>query len=239
MRIGIISDIHGNLEALQAVVAKIDELNLDKIVCLGDIVGYGADPSECIKIVKSITSNTVAGNHDYAVGGLTSINYFAPVAREAVEWTRTVLNSSELAFLRFLPLTINWGSVLFLHSSPDSPDMWNYILTGSDAIVQFRFFKESVLFVGHTHVPAIWNEEGKYLYPAEVYRMDPRKRYIVNPGSVGQPRDGIEDASFVVFNTDKWSIEMVRVKYDVETASQKIKQAELPIILAERIKHGQ
>ena len=240
MKIAIISDIHSNIEALEEVIADINRRGVDKVVCLGDIVGYGANPKECIKRIKSLTSNVIAGNHDYGVGGLTPINYFSSVAKSAVKWTKKQLNRSELNFLRLLPLTINWGSVLFIHSSPDAPDMWNYILTSSDAIVQFRFFSEAILFVGHTHIPGIWNESGSFSVPTpKPFRLDTKKRYIVNPGSVGQPRDGVNDASYLIFDSDYWSIDFIRVKYDIETASAKIKAAELPLILSERIKYGQ
>ena len=240
MLIGVISDIHSNAEALTKVMTSLNEKKVDKVVCLGDVVGYGPDPEECIDLIKNLTKNIVAGNHDYGVGGLTQESYFSPIAKSCIDWTKQRLDQGRLTFLRILPLSINWGSVLFLHSSPDAPDMWNYIMTSSDAIVQFRFFEQNLLFVGHTHIPGIWDETGKFLpINDQPFKLDTKRRFIINPGSVGQPRDGNPDSSFAIFDTDKWVVKFYRVKYDVESTSAKIKNAELPLILSERIKWGQ
>jgi putative phosphoesterase len=225
MLTAFISDIHSNLEALQAVLKKIDEMKIERIYCLGDIVGYGAQPCECIKIIKDRKIPSVLGNHDLAsVSGDTS--FFNPVAARAVVWTSAKLHLDEIEFLKNLPekleLTLNNLKVLLVHGSPRDP-IWEYVFPEN---VDENFVKDldfDVVIMGHTHVPFV----KKF-----------RKILVANCGAVGQPRDHDPRASFLVLDTKKVEAEIVRVKYDVKNATQKIIDAGLPKLLAERLYLG-
>ncbi|MGB9561631.1 MAG: metallophosphoesterase family protein, partial [bacterium] len=220
MKIAVLSDIHSNYDAYKKAFELIKDEKPEHIVMLGDIVGYGAEPHLCLKAVKNLTQNIVAGNHDYGVAGLTSIDYFNTPARIAIEWTRKQLNKDDIYFLRSLPLSFRFDDFLFVHSSPDEPSSWTYIFDEFEARVQFRFFKERILFVGHTHIPIIWVENGDpiWLMPNIYIELNREKRYIINVGSIGQPRDGDPRGAFGVFDTDKWGFKIVRFEYDIVEA---------------------
>ncbi|CUT05583.1 metallophosphoesterase family protein, partial [Candidatus Kryptobacter tengchongensis] len=186
MRIAIISDIHSNLEALTKAFEIIDTKNVDEIVCLGDIVGYGANPNECVELIRKRVKYVVMGNHDYAVAvDPAELFYFSSYARESDLWTREVLTKENLDFLKSLPFTISLKNLLFVHSAPAQPREWEYIFTEAQAKVQFQYFKEKICFIGHSHFPGIFPENGFYNG-----KLDRNTRYIINVGSIGQPRDG-------------------------------------------------
>jgi len=231
MRIAIISDIHSNLEALTKALEIIDTKNIDEIVCLGDIVGYGANPNECVEIIKKRAKYVVMGNHDFAVAvDPTELVYFNSYARESDLWTRSVLTEENLEFLRSLPFTISIKNLLFVHSSPAQPREWEYIFTEAQAKVQFKYFTEKICFIGHSHLPGIFPDTGFYNG-----KIDKNNRYIINVGSIGQPRDGDWRLSFGIFDTDTWTYENIRSEYEVDKASLKILQNGLPDFLARRI----
>jgi putative phosphoesterase len=225
MLIAFISDIHSNLEALQAVLKKIDEMKIERIYCLGDIVGYGAQPCECIRIIRERRIQSVLGNHDLAsVTGNTS--FFNPVAASAVVWTSTRLHLEEMEFLKNLPerleLVLDNLKILLVHGSPKDP-IWEYVFPEN---VDENFAKGlnfDVVIMGHTHVPFV----KKF-----------RKVLIANCGAVGQPRDHDPRASFLILDIKKVEAEIVRVKYDIESAAQKIIDVGLPRLLAERLYLG-
>jgi len=182
MKYVIISDIHGNIEALNAVIPVIKGEKPDKIICLGDIVGYGASPSECIQKTKEIADVVIAGNHDFAVCGKTSIEYFNPIAKDAVLWTRENISDIEMDYLRGLPLIYSEDNILYVHSVPSEPQSWEYILTLGDAIEEFSFFKEKICFVGHSHQTAIFYEDGMKkhgIYIKERLELKEDYRYII------------------------------------------------------------
>lgn len=234
MRIAIISDIHSNLEALTKAFEIIDTKNVDEIVCLGDIVGYGANPNECVELIKKRVKYAVIGNHDYAVAvDPSELLYFSSHARESDLWTREVLTKENLDFLKSLPFTISFKDLLFVHSSPAQPREWEYIFTEAQARVQFSYFKEKICFIGHSHLPGIFPETGSYNG-----KLDRNTRYIINVGSIGQPRDGDWRLSFGIFDINTWTYEQIRSEYDVEKASTKIIQNGLPELLAKRILVG-
>ena len=234
MRIAIISDIHSNLEALTKAFEIIDTKNVDEIVCLGDIVGYGANPNECVELIKKRVKYVVIGNHDYAVAvDPNELLYFSAHARESDLWTRDVLTKENLDFLKSLPFTISFKDLLFVHSSPAQPREWEYIFTEVQAKVQFPYFKEKICFIGHSHLPGVFPETGSYNG-----KLDRNTRYIINVGSVGQPRDGDWRLCFGIFDTNTWTYEEIRAEYDVEKASNKIIQNGLPKVLAKRIVVG-
>jgi len=241
MKIGILSDIHSNLEALKAVLYQAKKQHVDEYFCLGDIVGYGANPNECIDIVRELTTRIVAGNHDFGVCNLTDISYFNDVAKKAIEWTRTVIRKENMDFLKSLPLAMEYQNVFFVHSTPSSPDEWDYILSMNDAMREFSFFENPACFVGHSHQPVIftinaYNEIGVSI--DELLAFNNSKRYIINAGSVGQPRDGNPRASLLVYNVDDKSITFSRIKYDVKKAQTNILNAGLPPFLAQRLGIG-
>lgn len=240
MRIAVLSDIHGNSDAFLSVINAIKEIKPERIVILGDIVGYGAEPSTCLRLVRELTEDIVAGNHDYGVAELTPIDYFNHPARLAIEWTKKKLETNEIVFLRNLPLSFTFDNFLFLHSSPDEPSEWTYIFDDLEASRQFKYFTEKILFVGHTHIPVIWVENGNpiEIEPDKSVELEKGRRYIINVGSVGQPRDGNPKASFGVFDTYGWIYTGYRVEYDIESAYLKIKDAGLPLVLAQRLLIG-
>lgn len=232
MRIAIISDIHSNLEALEKTLSLIKEQNIDEVICLGDIIGYGANPNECINLVRELTPHILLGNHDEAAIDLSKTEYFNPFARIAAEWTNKQLTEEHKEFIANLPFTIERNELLFVHSSPYQPDEWHYILSPADAQLNFSYFTQPLCFVGHSHVPGIFCED---IWIRDVVEG---KKYIVNIGSVGQPRDNDWRLSFGIFDTATWQYENIRAEYDVNAASEKIRKAGLPKALAERILVG-
>ena len=229
MRIAIISDIHANLEALEAVSATIRKQTIDTIVCLGDIVGYGASPNPCIELIRSHTPYILLGNHDEAAIDLVRAEYFNPYARIAAEWTHDELTEEHRVFIRNLPFTLEIEGLLFVHSSPHEPSEWNYIITDADAQENFPAFSQPVCFVGHSHLPGIFASD---MRDGPVERG---KKFIVNVGSVGQPRDNDPRSSFGIFDTERWEYQNLRVDYAIDAAAAKIRKAALPKPLADRL----
>jgi len=242
MKYGIFSDVHGNLEALEAVIAAYQGESIDRYLCAGDLVGYGADPCKCIEKVQSLIPLTVAGNHDWASIDLFSIAYFNPQAAKAIEWTRRELDTAAEAFLRSLPLVHTETTFTLVHGSLDSPHDFNYIIDGFSAEQTFMRMQTAVCFVGHSHVAGVFEKDTagrmSYLteYPIEIRKGD---RYLVNVGSVGQPRDGNPDACYCIFDTDTNKLEIRRAAYDVRSAREKIIKIGLPRFLADRLLTGQ
>ena len=229
MRIAIISDIHSNQEALKKALQVIEEKSVDKIICLGDIVGYGANPNECIDIVRTRCDVVIKGNHEDALENSSVLENFTESARAAIIWTRRQILQENLDYIRMLPLINKKDDILFVHSSPDDPAEWNYILDESDAINALNCFSESICFIGHTHSPIIYSTNGR------AWTVTRDARFIVNVGSIGQPRDRNNNLSFGLFDTETWTYENVRSAYDVETTVWKILKADLPPKLAHRL----
>jgi len=225
LKIAYISDIHSNLEALETTLQEITQRNIQEICCLGDIVGYGADPNVCVDRIREVTHEAIAGNHDFAVVGLTSTQYFNSYAQEAIRWTSQQLSETNKLFIKELPLTCSQNGVLCVHSTPTNPEDWDYIFSREEAQRQFGAFKEQMCFIGHSHIPAEFQSRNK-------------KQRIINVGSVGQPRDRDPRLSFVIYDTESREIERIRLKYDVETTAAKIRKVGLPEFLAERLLWG-
>ncbi len=232
MRIAVISDIHSNLEALTKAIEIIDQQCVDEIICLGDIVGYGANPNECIELVRQRCSAVIKGNHEDAVENISLTEYFTDDARGAVFWTRKHLTEKNFDYLRTLPLVHKTGDLLFVHASPCNPTEWHYILNNSDASAAFRCFSESLCFIGHTHMPMIFSTIGR------VPGITKEERYLINVGSIGQPRDRNTQLSFGVFDAYTWTYENIRAPYDVEATVQKISNTDLPARLGQRLLMG-
>lgn len=240
VRIGIFSDIHGNVHALRSVLAELDKEQVDFVLCCGDVVGYGGNPNECVEILRERNIPTLAGNHDYAALNLIDITYFNDIAKEAILWTRQELTPENLEWLKELPLTIELDDMLFVHASPNQPENWNYIITMGQARTGFQFFKQKICFIGHSHTPFIVENNDGTLSCPETPQVDCRAncRYLINVGSVGQPRDRNPESCFAIYDRESKTIEIRRVSYDMNGAQETILSRGLPPELAERLAYG-
>ena len=236
MATGIVSDIHGNLEAFTIALEYFKENNIEKIVCLGDIVGYGPNPEECVNLVRKHCNVSIMGNHDYAAIGLANIEYFNEYAKLSTFWTQEKLSDKSKEYLRSLPFTHEQDQLLFVHSSPKNPSSWDYVLSGEEANKQFKHFDSNICFIGHSHVPIIFSESTYFRKTDFLFTNG--EKFIVNIGSLGQPRDGDPRSCFVVYDEDKNKIEYVRLDYDIQKTYNKITKAGLPLFLAERLLKG-
>ncbi|MBI4825554.1 MAG: metallophosphoesterase family protein [Nitrospirae bacterium] len=240
MRYALISDIHSNIEALNAVIEKVKAEMVDKVILLGDIVGYGPDPNECIESLRGFADILIAGNHDHGAVGMTDISCFNKHAKAAIQWTSGILSEENKAFLSSLPLTSNIksGSIYLVHSSPKEPEEWDYLQNAKDADANFKLFTETNCFIGHSHIPSIieMSPEGKIKIYTDQSEIKAGCRYIINAGSVGQPRDGNPDAAYAIFDTD--SVTIKRAAYDILLTQKKMKDAGLPSYLIDRLSEG-
>jgi predicted phosphodiesterase len=238
MKIAVISDVHANLEALEACLAKIDDLKPDKLICLGDLVDYCAQPNECIELIKNNADVVILGNHDEAQFNIGLADGFTENAYISSIHTRTIIKPEYREYFKTLPLSHSLEDLLFVHASPRSLPGYSYILTPESAKQNFEVFSEKVCFIGHSHRPAIFEEYGSNVFETDSVNIDRKLRYIVNVGSVGQPRDGDPRLSFGFFDTESFKYKNYRVSYPVEKASKKILLENLPVLLAERILKG-
>ena len=249
MRYGIFSDIHSNLEALEAVIKAYKSEGIDIYLCLGDIVGYGANPVECIQITKDIAQIIIAGNHDWAVVGLFSLEYFNEWARQAVLWTQKRIDLANRDFLSSSRLIYENEDLVLVHGSLNHPEEFNYMVDILQASRTFALMAKSICFLGHTHSIGLFiqDKQGRIDgersrrvdYQREV-RLKLKKgyRYIVNVGSIGQPRDGNNKASFCIYDTKKQEVLIKRIAYDIKSAQEKILACGLPQFLAARLSVG-
>jgi diadenosine tetraphosphatase ApaH/serine/threonine PP2A family protein phosphatase len=240
MRYAIFSDVHSNLEAFTSVIDAMEGDKAEEYICAGDIVGYGADPCPCIESTKRLTGNVICGNHDWASAGVFDVSYFNEHAKKAVVWTAHVLSGPEKRYLKDLDLVYEAKDFVAVHGSLNEPEKFNYILDLYSAKQTFRLMRKRICFIGHSHFPAIFTKSGGDIacIGAVSVELDTDASYIVNVGSVGQPRDGDPRASYVIYDTDKNTIEIKRVSYDVKKAQEKILGAGLPSFLAERLSVG-
>ena len=240
MRYAILSDIHGNLEALGAVLADAGP-RADGVLCLGDIVGYGADPVACIERVAERAEAVVAGNHEHGVAGLLDLAWFNDRARAAAEWTRGRLDDDHRAWLAARPLVHAVHDATLVHASPARPEEWDYLVSAQDGYEAFAAFATRLCFVGHSHRPGAWSvgSSGPAYEPgATDVAFEHGRRYLVNVGSVGQPRDRDPRAAYALWDVDAHRVTIRRVPYDVDAARRKILAAGLPRFLAERLSVG-
>jgi len=241
MKLAILSDVHGNLEALEAVLADVAASGADEIACLGDFVGYGASPNECVARLEPLVAVAVLGNHDVAALGRLKLGRFHSDAATTARWTMERLEPARRAWLEPLPYSISWHGHRVVHATPSEPEEWHYVLSIEDAQYEFAAFGERLGFIGHSHVPGVFETDGAhtgYVRTREV-SLKPGRRYIVNVGSVGQPRDGDPRAAWLLYDEPADRIEHRRVEYDIESAAARIRDAGLPAFLAERIKWGE
>lgn len=240
MRHALLSDVHGNLPALEAVLADVAKRGVDDMVCLGDFVGYGADPNECIARLEDRIEWGLLGNHDQAVVDPSVLSDFNDDAAAAARWTRRQLTPRNLAYLGARPLFARWHGARLAHASPSDPGSWNYLITADDAEQEFEWFDEPVCFVGHTHMPIVFQWSHGIEAVSHEHRFQARRdrRYLIVVPSVGQPRDGDPRAGYLVWDDESWTFEQVRLEYDIERAAQRILDAGLPPWLAERLRLG-
>jgi diadenosine tetraphosphatase ApaH/serine/threonine PP2A family protein phosphatase len=237
LRYGIISDNHANLEATLAVLEQIDSIGVDQIVCLGDVVGYNANPNECCDIMRERNIPTICGNHDAVACGLEEPWGFNPVALHAAMWTRDNLREDNLEWLRGLPDTQKFEHFLAVHGSPTNRN--SYLFTWEDILPHVNYVESQhtkLCFFGHTHTPGIFSTDGAYEFDENgSFTIEDSKMYFVNLGSVGQPRDGDPRAAFGIYDSDTNSFRIVRINYPVKQAADKVSEAGLPTFLAERL----
>ncbi len=241
MKIALISDIHSNLEALESVLRDIEKNGVEKIHFLGDAVGYGSEPNKCIQLISKHCDIKLLGNHDYAALGLISLAGFNKVARISVEWTQTQLKQKSIEALADFEMHSTFLDYFLVHSSPAAPDDWDYILNADQAKEQFAHFTQSVCFIGHSHIPAIFTNEKDGSVSSETElsaEFKQNRRYIINIGSVGQPRDNDPRACYLIVDTDAARIEYRRVEYDIGKTQGKMRKAMLPDFLVERLAVG-
>jgi predicted phosphodiesterase len=236
MRFAIFGDIHSNLEALEAVLEDMQGQGVTHTVCIGDIVGYNANPRECLEIVRALGCPVVKGNHDEEASEVRDVEHFNDLALAAIKYTRQQLTKEQREFLRALPLIRPVNSFTVVHSTLDQPHRWGYVFTSLEADASFMYQKTNLCFFGHTHVPHVFIRDTKvheYLY--KKIDLQPDKKYFVNVGSVGQPRDGDWRAAYVIYDNVANTIELRRLPYDLAKAQAKILKANLPSRLAERL----
>jgi predicted phosphodiesterase len=239
MRIAILSDLHANLEATEAVLADAHERDCTEYVCLGDVVGYNANPRECVEIVQKLGCPVVKGNHDEQASLEESSRDFNPLAEMAINWTREQLGDADKEWLRALPFTRRVRDFTIVHATLDKPERWDYVFNTLDAVPSFTHQHTTVCFFGHTHVAgAFVREDGVKRVKVDELTIEPTKKYFINTGSVGQPRDGDWRAAYCIYHVHKNVVEQRRVEYDLATAQEKIIKAGLPRLLAERLKLG-
>jgi diadenosine tetraphosphatase ApaH/serine/threonine PP2A family protein phosphatase len=243
VRYAILSDIHSNLEALNAVLRHIRRYNsVDELWCLGDIVGYGPDPKSCIALINEYSNSTVCGNHDLGAADQVNPKFFNPDAAIAIQWTKEQLKI-EKEYLAKLPVVLTRNQFTLVHGSPRDP-VWGYMFSLPVAQENFNYFETKYCLVGHTHQPAIFKQEEPGREPIyipfqpNIGQVLGKGRYIINPGSVGQPRDGDARASYAIYDDSARIIRLYRVEYDIEATQHLMLRYNLPLKLGLRLSEG-
>ncbi|GAB4165702.1 MAG: metallophosphoesterase family protein [Terrimicrobiaceae bacterium] len=239
MRFAIFGDIHANLHALQAVMEHSRQQSCTHYVCMGDIVGYNAFPTQCLELVRGLDCPVVKGNHDEQASMVGDQEGFNPLAEEAMNWTRQQLSEADRDWLRGLRLQRQVRDFTIVHATLDTPHKWGYIFNQLDAAASFSYQMTPLCFIGHTHTPRAYIRDSTVrTIPFEGLSLQPGRKYLINVGSVGQPRDGDWRASYVTFDTQSGGLALHRVEYDLKGAQHAILAAGLPKRLAERLEAG-
>lgn len=240
MRYAILSDIHSNLEALQVALADAKEQKCSHYVCLGDVVGYGPNPRECLEIVRQLNCPTVMGNHDEYCASEMDLTGFNPMAADAIKWTRAQLADEEREWLRSLKYVRVLDAFTIVHATLDLPEKWAYVFDKLAASASFNYQHTAVCFNGHTHVPIAFVRSGGTIQGGlyTKIKIEVGRKYFINVGSIGQPRDRNPKASYVILDLVNNIIELRRLDYDIATTQQKIRAAGLPASLADRLALG-
>ncbi len=238
MKIAVISDIHANLAALRTVIDFLHAESITAIACLGDVVGYGPFPNECVDLVRRHCLLTVAGNHDYAALERLDATAFNRYAREAIQWTRLELNQDSRRFLAALPLIVSQDQICYVHSSPREPHDWNYVFSGSTARECFHYFEERLCFIGHSHIPVVFSQQQGATLGTKVPLSLREDRYIINVGSVGQPRDGDPRACLAVYDPEQALLTYHRLNYPIKETQAEMRRKKMPEFLISRLEIG-
>jgi diadenosine tetraphosphatase ApaH/serine/threonine PP2A family protein phosphatase len=238
---GFFSDIHSNLPALEAVLLSMQQNGVEKHICLGDIVGYGPHPEECVAKIRKVSACTILGNHDNVMIGRELPEYFNSNALKTIEWTKAHISEDSINFLKTLPYMAEENNMLFVHASPKSPADWFYVTGLDDAVDAFDFFTQELCFIGHTHCPIIVVRESNGSYRVvddSTCKLNKGERALINVGSVGQPRDRDPRASWCLYNSSTKEIELMRVNYDVESIQKVMQAKDFPPFLIHRLAEG-
>jgi predicted phosphodiesterase len=239
MKFAIFGDIHANLEAFNTVLADAEKHGVTHFACIGDIVGYNANPHECLAKVKALACPVVKGNHDEEASAETEIIGLNPLAQAALEWTRMHLDEEDKKWLRELRMVRQVRDFTIVHATLDTPSSWAYVINKFDAMASFSYQFTQVCFCGHTHTPRFYVKGSSVtMEPGETIKLEPGKKYLINVGSVGQPRDGDPRAAYVIYDHEAQLVTLRRLDYDKETTKSKIRAAGLPERLAERLDLG-
>jgi predicted phosphodiesterase len=244
LRYAIFSDIHSNLEALQSVIADMQSVEVQRYICLGDIVGYNADPRACLDLVQTLDCPVIKGNHDEAAAHNEDLPHFNPLAMKGIEHSRRELTPDRVAYLECLPLTLGFTGFAVVHATMHQPEHWQYVHTEREVWNCIQYQPGRLCFIGHTHTPMIYfGENGIKVLPHTAntpvpIQFDGKRKYLVNVGSVGQPRDGDWRACYVIYDDEACTLEFRRLNYNLPVTQKKIIQAGLPEILAQRLSVG-
>lgn len=237
----VLGDIHANLDALQTVLADAQEQGVTDYICVGDVVGYNAYPNECCEIIRELGAVTVRGNHDHYCAFEEPLDDFHPMAAAVVEWSRRELTEDNKAWLRSLEYIRKERGITIVHATLDMPERWGYVFESIEAEPSFPYQKTQLCFHGHTHVPVVFEQQQGNVTaiqaPGEI-KLALGRKYFLNTGSVGQPRDQIPDASYCIYDADAKTVTYRRLPYDIEKACAAIRAAGLPDRLAERLTVG-
>lgn len=239
MKYAIFGDIHANLEALEAVLEDADAQDCTDAVCLGDIVGYASNPIECLNVVRDLDCPVVKGNHDEEAVMTTSLEGLNPLAKHAMEWTRSQIDPDSRDYLVNMKLVRQVKDFTIVHATLDTPGGWTYVTNKFDAMASFSYQFTQLCFYGHTHTPRIYvkSDTVEALDDMEI-KLEMGRKYFINVGSTGQPRDGDWRASYAIYDTDDERVTIRRVEYDIDRAQDKIIRAGLPEMLAVRLELG-
>ena len=243
MRYAIIADIHANLAAFRAVLDHIERRGgVEEIWCLGDVVGYGPDPCQCIELLRQYNHVCIAGNHDWAAIGKAALSEFNPDAAIACRWTAQQLSPEDIKYLESLPEIIQKEDFTLVHGSPRQP-IWEYLISVSSAKENFAYFQSQFCLVGHSHMPMVfkYDETGTCSFSQFMPNVGlalGKSRLIINPGGVGQPRDGNPQASYAIYDSEAKVIRLYRIPYDIAATQDKMMQNGLPVRLVARLNYG-
>ena len=240
-KIAILGDIHANLDALETVLADCRAEGVDEYLCTGDVVGYNACPHECMEIVRNLDCPVMMGNHDFYVSSEQNLDDFNPHAAFVVNWTRAQLSAEEIDWLKLLPFARTVKGLSLVHATMDNPETFGYVFDNLQAEANFILQKTPLCFHGHTHCPMIYEKsmQGVYRIDPQDFKLQLGRKYFINVGSVGQPRDGDPRATYVIYDTQERTVRFRRLAYDVAAAQARIRAAGLPERLAERLAYGQ
>ncbi|MCK5529542.1 MAG: metallophosphoesterase family protein [Kiritimatiellae bacterium] len=238
-RYAILGDIHGNWEALTAVLDDAKQQGVTDFACIGDIVGYNADPSLCLDKIRELKTTCVRGNHDHYCSYDERLDDFHPLAANVIDWTRKQLSAEQTKYLHDLKLQKMVSGFALVHSTLDLPEKWGYVFDTLEADAHFNYQMVSTCFYGHTHVPVVFEKDDKITRSTYTeLKIELGKKYFINVGSVGQPRDGDPRSAYVIYDINERKVELRRIAYDIATTQKKIKENGLPDRLAKRLAEG-